>query len=546
MLVVLVARIVAVFTLNVNWDEFALLDRAVTTVRTGDLVTGGRPGLGTLTLAPIAASCQNAVDAVVQGRMLWTVVVLAAVTAFWFLLRAVLPEGPHRRTALVAAVVLWVLTIPFLRASIQVRTDQPAIMFGLLGGIALLASRRAAPWAIVSGLLFGVGFLFTQKLLYVGGLVAVLAVGQLRIHDDLRLRREAIRTALTGAAFLLVVLGYRAVTARLSVAPHLLPVAGGLAAFEQYHDHVGWAYYRAMLPLLLPHGIAIISLFVLTAERILAARRPGAELMTAWVVVALGLAVMIFHAARFPYFFMVLGLFPAAVGGLVVGPVLDRLGTPGRRAVFLAVLLLPFAGAGTVYALTLTAPTLQHQRASLAFVERNFAREARGFEARGAFACRDDPDPFPVHFLGAVRQQFAGEDRLQRIRDMAGEFRSRPVAFMIPPTGHGYPPELWAFWNTRYVHYHGAVHVPGRTIVGGSGWSGDFEVIVPGRYVWRTGEEVAGALEVGGRRVVPGATILLNDPGYASLRLPDGGEGILVLSLPDAPATDTTSFYVGL
>jgi hypothetical protein len=255
--------------------------------------------------------------------------------------------------------------------------------------------------------------------------------------------------------------------------------------------------------------------------------------------------VMVFHAARFPYFYMVLGLFPAVIGGLVVGPVLERLRTPRGQVVFLALLWLPLAGLGTPYAVALTMPTLEHQRASLEFVERNFSPEARGFEGRGGFACRSDPDPFPVRFYGAVLHQFSGPARLQRVQEMAEEFRTRPVSFLIPPVGHGYPPELWAFWDARYVHYHGAVHVPGRMVAGGDGWSAEFEVIVPGDYIWRPTSAAARPLEVAGRRVNPGEVISLDEPGFTSLALPEGGAGTLVLSLPEAPAPDTTRFYVG-
>jgi hypothetical protein len=539
------ARVMAVFTLNVNWDEFALLQRSVTTARTGDLVGGGRPGLATLVLVPFAAACRNAVDALVQARLLWTAMTVAAAVAFWFLLRGLLRPSPHRWASLATGMGLWVLAPAFLHASTQVRTDQPAILFGLLGGIALLTSRRRAAWALMAGLLFATGFLFSQKLLYVAGLAAALAAGQLVIRGDLVPRREVVRSALTGAAFLVVVLGYRAVMARAAGTPEILPVAGVLSTFEQVREIVGWQQYRQMLPVLAPQGMVIVALVLLTADWIQHRTPHGSVLAAAWAVMLVGIAVVFIHASRFLYFYMVLGLFPATVGALVVGPTLERLRTARLRTAFLTLLWLPLALIGATHAGVLTVQTQQHQRASLDFIERNFPPEARGFEGRGAFACRPDPDPFRVRFYQTVRVEFGGEDRAARIDQLMREFRTRPVEFMILPVRQGYPPELWEFWRTRYVHYHGAIHVPGRRVSGDPGWAGTFEVMVPGEYAWRATIAAAAPIKVAGVRLEPGASVVLDRQGIVPLRLPEGGKGMLSLALPEPPAPDTTPFYSG-
>jgi hypothetical protein len=545
LLVVAAARVIAVFTLNINWDEFALLERAVVTLRTGELVGGGRPGLATLILVPFAAACRNAVDTLVHARLLWTAIAVAGAVAFWFLLRGVLRPSPHRWAAAATGLGLWVLAPPFLHASTQVRTDQPAILFGLLGGLALLASQRRVGWGLGAGLLFGTGFLFSQKLLYVGGLAVAVTGGQMAIRGDRAPGRNALRAALAGAGFLAVVLAYRALMPQVEGTPALLPVSGGLSTFQHYREIIGWQQYRRMLPVLLPHGIAIAALVALSIDWVRHRGPHGAELATAWAVLLVGLAVMLFHAARFLYFYMVLGLFPATVGALVVASALYRLGTDRRRTVFLGALWLPLALIGATHAGALTVQTQQHQRASLEFVERSFSPEARGFEGRGAFACRPDPDPFPVRFYQRVRVEFGGEDRAERVAALLEEFRARPVEFMILPVRQGYPQELWEFWRTRYVPYHGAVHVPGRWIRGGPGWSGTFEVVAPGDYVWRTPPGATAPLEVVGTRVEPGTSIFLGHQGMVALRLPEGGEGMLVVALPQPPAPDTTGFYPG-
>jgi uncharacterized metal-binding protein len=537
---VFVARVVAIFALDVNWDELALLQRAVTTARTGDLVGGGRPGLATLLLVPFATACRNAVDTVVQARGLWTAFTVAAALVFWYLLRAVLPPARTRTLALATGVGLWVLAPPFLHASTQVRSDQPAILFGLLGGIALLASRRHLGWAAVAGVSLALGFLSSQKLLYVAALVAVLAAGDLVIQAGWRWRREAWRALIAACAFGAVVVGYRELMVAVSSPPSLVPL-GQLSTFEHYSEHVGWLRYRRLLPMLVAQVVVLLCLLPLSLHWARDRSRDGRQLLVAWAVVAAGVAVLLFHAGRFAYFYMVLGLFPAAVGALAIGPTLDRLRTPGRRAGFLTLIWVPMITLAVLQAATLTIPRQQHQRTSLDWVEHTFPPEASGYHDLGAFACRSDP--FPVRFGEHHVVDYGPDRREQSIQALISEFRRRPVHFMIEPFDREFPDELREFWSTRYVRYHGTIHVPGRTIRGGPGWMGSFEVIVPGEYVWRADPGEAGPLEVDGLLLDPGALVVFPEPGEHSIRLPVGGGGMLVLALDEPPAPDTNRFF---
>lgn len=536
------ARILAVFTLYVQTDEFVLLQHAVLTERTGAVLAGGRPGLATLMLGPLAADCRNAVDTVVQARLLWTAVFAAAGIAFWFLLRGVLPEKPERPVAVATGVGLWVLSAPVLYASTQVRTDQPAILFGLLGGVALLASRRRIWWAPVGGLLLGLGFLFSQKLLYVAGLVAVMVVGQLAIRDEWRGRRDLSRAALALVAFVVLLLGYRELMETVATAPTLLPISAGLSDFDYYRRSVGWENYRRILPFLGSHGLVLSCLLALTYAWIRDRGRHTAEMAVAWSVVAIGLAVLLFHAGRFLYFYMVLGLFPAAVGALIMGPCLNRLSGPRQRSAFLMLIWLPLMAYGIVTAgiLIFQPKQQQQQRASLEWVDRNFPPEAVGFTNWAAFACRQEP--WPTRFGARLAADFGGDLRDQHAQELITDFRKRPVEFMIPPI-EPHPRELEEFWDTRYIHYYGGIHVPGRKVRGGPGWTGTFDVIVPGAYRWLATPDTSRPLEVGGRSVKPGEALLLKEQRVYSLRLPDGGEGMLVFDLPDPPAPDSVSFF---
>jgi hypothetical protein len=539
-LVIAGARIIGVFTLYVQADEFVLLQRAVTTERTGVLVGGGRPGLGTLVLTPFAAACRNAVDAVVQARLLWTGLTAGAALAFWFLLRGTVVETRWRRAAIVTGLGLWMLSPQVLYYSTQVRTDQPAIMFGLWGGVALLASRHRMGWAPLAGILLGLGFLFSQKLLYVAGLVAVLVMGDVFVRGP-RIRRDVGRAILAVAGFLLLLLGYRQALAQIAGAPTLLPVATELSNFEYYRMSLGWDRYRNMLPMLIPQLLALVGLLALTAAWARDRSWHGKELAVAWSVVAVGTAVVLVHAGRFPYFYMVLGLYPAAVGGLILGPLLERVGTPLRRGLVMASIWLPLVLYSVVAAAVLTGDTQQQQqRASLDWVERNFSPAAVGYTNWGAFACREEP--WPVRFGAGLAAAFRGDAREHSTQQLMDAFRDRPVAFMIPPI-EPHPPELEEFWRTRYVHYYGGIHVPGRHVRGGAGWTGTFEAVVPGDYVWLAKEGAVGPLSVEGERVEPGRMITLHERRAYSLNLPQGGDGLFVIALEEPPAADPVPFF---
>jgi hypothetical protein len=546
MLAMFAVRVAAVFTTNLNGDEFALLQRAELSARSGEVLGGGRPGLATVLLMPIADGCRHVVNALIQARVVWTGMVVASVVAFWFILGAVLRPSSYRWTAQALGLGLWVLAPAFLYYSTQVRTDQPAILAGLLGGLLLLGSQRRPALATLAGVLFGVGFLFSQKLVYVAGLMGVLAAGRLLIDDDYIPRREVLRATLIAGAFLVVVLGYRAVVQHVAAPPAMLPLGSALRTFTHYRETIGWVGYLYMLHTLVPQLIVVLFLPLAAVDWLRSRGQQARELAVGAAVLVLGLAVLLFHAARYPYFYMVLGLFPATIGALVAVPVLERLPQRRSRILFLVILWAPLLFFAFQQARAMLRDTQGIQRDSLAFVERNFAPEARGFNSLAAFACRQEADPFPVWVHEHVRARFGTEpDATENTRLLMQEHRDRPVAFMIPPLAwEPYPTGLRDFWQSRYVHYHGAVHVAGRHLRAGPGTTLTFEVIVPGAYVWLPSPGLAAPVNVAGHDLDPGGVVVIEEPGVVPVHLPQGGDGMLVLSLPDPPAPDPRTFFL--
>ncbi len=539
-------RLGSVFTHEVNWDEFALLQRAVLTERTGAVVGGGRPGLATLALVPFAAECRNAVDAIVQARLAWTALVALGAVAFWVLLRQLLPDSRHRGTSVALGFALWVLSPAFLLSSTEVRSDQPAFVFALLGGVALVHSVNRVPWAGIAGLLMATGFLFSQKAAYVMALVGLLAVGQLYLRSDWVGIREARRGLFLAAGFLATTTAYATYAYVTGGSSTVVPTGAQFSVFDFYREMVGWRFYAELLPLLVPQFLAVGALILATAIWAAGHRERGRELLLGWVVLALGVVVLVFHAGRFAYFLMIAALFPAMVGAFATEAILGRTTRFLPRAAFLVLMWTPIVLGSLLVAQQLLHDRVERQRDTLAFVERNFDADATGFGGVGAFACRADPDPFPVRFAQHVRAEFWGLDGEARGLELIEQFRERQVAFMILPLeSHAYPQVVRDFWDSRYVPYFGSLRVPGVQVRGGTGWAGGFEVLVPGEYRWDAEPGTSGHLLVDDQAVEPGDRIRLTSAGVVQLALPVGGAGTLVLALDEAPSPDVGPFFRG-
>ena len=541
-----IARVAAIFTENVNWDEMALLERAEALVRTGELSGGGRPGLATLVLAPFAEGCRNAVDAVVRARGLWTMFVGGAIVAFWLLLRGVIPETRMRFLAVTTGVGLWVLAPAFLRYSVQVRTDQIAILGALFGGVLLRASVRRGWVAVPAGLVMAVGFLASQKLVYVAGPVFILVAIPHVLERDLRIRREVARLGLLALGFAVTVWGFGQVaTWVFGAPPRLVPIEGQMQAFDFYRARSGFLFYWWLLPTLVAQIVAVAHLLPASVAWLRdSPRRYGGLLLAAWGVLGSMIVVIAFHAGRFPYFYMVLGLFPATIGALVLAWLLEWFDDPRARVVLLLLIWVPLTWSAVGEIRWMVRDDLGHQRQALAFVEEAFPAEARGFEATQAFVCRHDPDPFPTRFGHQVLDQFAAPDGEALARETIQEFRTRPVSFMIRPTDPNYPASLRDFWDTHYVRYLGAVEIPGRFV--GTGGVVDqgvaFEPVVAGAYRWwPDGADVP--LLVDGVSLAPGNTVTLSDSSTVTLTATASGGGIFALDVGRPPAPSSEPFY---
>jgi hypothetical protein len=540
-LLVLVTQVIAVYTENINWDEFALFHRVSESLERGTLLGAGRPGLVPLLLMPIVGACDDAVAVVHRARLLWLPVTDAAFVGLFWLIARFLRDRRERWTAAALGLGSLALVPVVLRWSVQVRTDQPAIAAGLWAAVLLLGSRARPGKAVAAGILLGLGYLCTQKLLYVAALGAVLALADLYVNPGFRARRELTRALLCAAAMLVVCGAFAPLVSLFMKSAPATDVEQGLKTFAYYRATFGFRVYRAMVPSLAGQiGLGLL----LVGATVQAFRRAGARdraLVAAWAVLAAGVAVGAFHAGAFPYFWMTLGIFPAVAIGLA-WPAIDA----SLRPLPLVRRVLPLAcatvmvGLGVAAAVDRVRDTQRPQRESLAYIAAEFPRDASGFSFEGALFCMKPAQRMPFYMGEQVQVRFGAERRAKEIAWFIEQVRSRPISFFISNFGiAAFPPEIRSYLDTHYLPAYAWVAVPGRRVDARAADGVDFDVTVPGRYVWKPDTPSAAVL-VDERRVEAGQTVELRLGSYR-LRGARPGDGGALLRESKSPSPSTFS-----
>jgi hypothetical protein len=502
-----------VFSEVINWDEFALLDRAERTLRLGKVVGGGRPGLVTLMLIPFVRGCIDAARSVVEARILWQFVTILYLLGVYFLVRrwflhAGRPEEGRAQGLL--AVALLAFLPAFVTWSVQVRTDQVALAATIWGGVHLLSQRTSR--AAVAGVLFAVGVLCTQKAAYTIALMLLfyLTATGARFQTLENVPRDEVVTFIKRLA--VVFLG-----ALLAIAVYLLiaPDAKGLASGEAVASSLetmrftraaqGFRIYTVHAARLVVHWVLLAVLLGWTA-RVIWTR--GSDelpvLANCWLTFILGLAVIAFHGSSFPYFVMTAGLFPAL--GLAM-PSGRPLAMSGRWAWPLVVLLVAMAALQSAReSVQMLYDTQLEQRETLRLVYDSPLNTRRGYQVEGALFCMRDPDPLPALFSQGIWQRFSSSSDAANNRDsFIEEFRTRPVAYIVDSYRLGqFPSEIGGFWAEHYIWYARSLYIAGYNIAGPR----EIDIIVPGRYRWDAASESPNAvLRIGSKEIRPGQAI---------------------------------------
>ena len=532
-------QVAAVFTENINWDEFALFLRVREGLDQGRIDGGGRPGLVSLMMIPFVRGCQDPIHVARMARLGWVAVTLAAFVGLYWLVLTFHRDRRERFGAAALALGALALVPVVLRFSVQVRTDQPALAAGLWGSVLLLASRRRLVLAIPAGLLWAIGYLCTQKLVYIAGLGALLGLADLWVRPAPRWR-DGVRLLLCLLAYLAVLTAYRPIISLFFKPPGAPGLAEGLRALDYYRGFFGFRAYKAMLVTLLPHiGLGLLAA---TATCLALVRRHPARraLLAGWAVAAVGVVVGAVHAAAFPYFWMTLGVFPAVVLG-IAWPDLQVMLAPHplvhRALVPLCVAGMVILGAAAM--LDRLRDTQRPQRDSLAFVGREFPPEAAGFNAEGALFCTRPPKSMPIYLTEQIKRRFFSGNGQKEIAWFIGELASRPIRYIVSTFAiQDFPIELRKYLFSHYVPYLSHVAVAGVDLRGPAGQTIVFEVIVSGRYRWRPRHPASATIVVDGNELPPGATVELALGWHRLTRTQAIGAGILAGDFSTEPDPD--------
>ncbi len=551
----LAARLAAIHTAPINWDEFVLMTRAGETVETGVLRDGGRPGLGTLLVAPLVQGCRDEIRVLHRARLLWTLFCVAYLVGVGLLVARLQPDPSRRLADALWAVALLAAVPAFLEWSLQVRTDPIALAGGTWAAWALLASRATPVASLAAGALLGVGYLASQKVFYLAALAGLLAAFDLLRARELRWRRELLRGLGMAAGYALVLGGFQlgigafVETPEASPARHYAPapalVKGAVTEhFGFMRETIGFSQMRALLPSLVPHGLWLLGLALasLLAWR---RRRALAGLGLAWATLGLGLAVLLFHGSRFSYFWMTLGLFPAVGLAVARGEILALLlgDAPRPRRLVGVGLGLLLALPAALHMGRLLVDRQAVQRDSLAFVQRNFASEAAGFHPEGALFCREAGQPLGLYLSQKIYRTFERPERDHSIAQLRKKFYREEVRFLVQSFRlNQFPVELRRFWADHYLPYRQAVFVAGCALSGKGGEAGDCELVVDGSYRWLP-REAPLSIEIGGRRLAAGEVLELGRGSHPVRFVEDVPAGALVLALAEPPGRAPLPFY---
>lgn len=538
-----------IFSEVINWDEFAMLERAERSLRFGTVIGSGRPGLVTIAVMPFVEGCIDAARSVVEARQFWMAITVAYLVGVYVLVRRWFVHAGRSNEGHVQGLIA-VAALAFLPAfvvwSVQVRSDQPALAAVAWGGALLLGTRC---WqAVAAGVMFAVGLLCTQKGLYtialVGGMYATATAARAfreggSLSGELGVAAKHLACcALAGIVVIGIYFIFVPDVARLASES---TIGSSLEVMRMSRSGQGYRIYTVHANRLIVHWALFAVLVAWTVTVLWKRDKPELfPIATSWLSLVLGLLVILFHGSSFPYFIMTAGLFPAVALAMPVG---RPLAMSGRWAWALVALLVVCSAAQSAReAVQMLYDTQWEQRETLRLVYDSPLRERRGYQTEGALLCMRDPEPMPVMFSPGIFKRFrASPEAMQNRADWIEEFRNRPIAYIVDSYRLGqFPDEIREFWSTHYLWYARSLYVAGFDVAGTT----EVDVIVPGRYRWdpHRASPTAG-LRLGDRALAPGDAIELAVGKHSAGAIGENAAGQLILADLPRPTRDGYPFF---
>ena len=541
-----------VFSEAINWDEFALLDRASRTYRFGEIVGGGRPGLVSIGLIPFVSDCLDSARSVVNARLFWQAITLSYLLGTYLLVRrwfqrAGRPEEGRLEGVLAAALLGFIPA--FVTWSVQVRTDQPALAAATWAGVMLLSTGYGS--AALAGCLVAVAMLCTQKAIYVIALCGVLFVSAtasrivgstLKPSDEVT---SAAKRVATAAAVAVAIMG--AYFYFVPAGANAIKEASVVSAFDTmrwYREQQGYRIYGIHASRLVVHWSLFIALIAWTVRVAVVANRKEAILVgSSWAILLLGLLVVLVHGSSFAYFWMTAGLFLSTGLAMAAG---QPLALAGRMAWPVAVSLVGMAALQSAHeSLEMLDDTQWEQRETMRLVFESPLRDRRGYQVEGALFCAEDPDPLPAMFSATIFRHFNGSPKAAD--NFVREFRNRPVAYIVESYRmYQFPDEVRQFWQDHYVWYARSLFLAGFKIDLPDEGQTEIDVIVPGKYRWEPDPVSPDSMILADVEIVRPMQSLHLRAGIQRISAPEQAVGRLILAdLPHVERDAYPAFYHG-
>ena len=521
----LVFKLVLAFRMNVHWDEFYFLSLVHDYLR-GALASrlqtfhvhlfSWLPALGT-----------GEIEQIVAGRTVMALVAIGSALAVYGIARQFMP-----RVAALFGLLSYLSVSMVVEYGASFRADPPAVFLSLLALLLILRRPDRLAVLALAGALMAVAMMITIKsVFYLGvvGIVILCMCGGMRA----RLRAAAAFGVALGVVFALL---YAIHAGSLSLAP---PQATTSA--------LGQTASKMFLSGLLPRWQALLiavvgnlQFWVLLAAGGLIAWRaardpasPGG--LRKWLPLVLCLPILtpLFYRNAFPYYYAFLLPPGAVLAGLANNGGRPRALEAGRPRAAAPVTTLIVAQCVMLagFLLLQLPDRIAPQRAVLAAIHTMFPEPVHyidgsavvaTFPWSGFFMSRWGVDSYRAAGRPVFADIVARDQPPLLIVDALSLQAALVPGHPVIPEGELLPDDI-AFLNAHYVQLWGMLFVPGKRFSGTAQGDGAFDIAIAGDYRF----EAAGAAELDGQAVSPGAVVHLGLGGHRLTVAPGTGEAVL-------------------